>query len=143
MSSTSLLSLALLTALVAVAVVLHYEGLILLARRFRRFTSHRLALLTTMFGLLALHVIEIWVFAGGYWFGIHTLGLGAITPELVDYLDAVYFSAMVYTTVGFGDLVPSGALRLIVSGEALLGLSLITWSASFTFLQMQSLWRDD
>ena len=48
---------------------------------------------------------------------------------------------MVYTTVGFGDIVPEGALRMITMSEALSGLSLITWSASFTFLEMQRLWR--
>ncbi len=48
---------------------------------------------------------------------------------------------MVYTTVGFGDLVPAGALRMVSSTEALSGLALITWSASFTFLQMQRIWR--
>jgi hypothetical protein len=52
-----------------------------------------------------------------------------------------YYSAAVYTTVGFGDLIPTGGLRVLTSGEALLGLSLITWSASFTFVQMQRLWQ--
>ena len=49
---------------------------------------------------------------------------------------------MVYTTVGFGDLVPAGPIRMISSTEALTGLSLITWTASFTYLQMQRVWRD-
>lgn len=30
---------------------------------------------------------------------------------------------------------------MITGTEALAGLSLITWSASFTFLQMQRIWR--
>ena len=140
----TLTCLLLLGALVAIAVVLHYEALILIARQYRRITSHRLTLIITMFGLLTVHVLEIWVFALGYWAGVHWLGLGSIEPPLAGVLDAVYFSAMVYTTVGFGDLIPAGPIRLIVSGEALTGLSLITWSASFTFLQMQELWgRDD
>ena len=49
---------------------------------------------------------------------------------------------MVYTTVGFGDMVPESMTRLLTSAEALTGFLLITWSASFTFLQMQRLWRD-
>ena len=49
---------------------------------------------------------------------------------------------MVYTTVGFGDLVPTDEMRVLTSAEALAGLALITWSASFTYLQMQRLWRD-
>ena len=49
---------------------------------------------------------------------------------------------MVYTTVGFGDLVPDGPIRMIASTEALVGLAMITWSASFSYLQMQRIWRD-
>jgi hypothetical protein len=49
---------------------------------------------------------------------------------------------MVYTTVGFGDLIPSGPIKMITCAEALAGLALITWSASFTYLQMQRLWRE-
>ncbi len=54
----------------------------------------------------------------------------------------MYYSAMVYTTVGFGDQVPLGAIRMLTSAEALAGFALITWSASFTFLQMQRVWRE-
>jgi hypothetical protein len=48
---------------------------------------------------------------------------------------------MVYTTVGFGDLLPQGAIRFMSGMEALTGLVMITWSASFTFLEMQRDWR--
>jgi len=50
--------------------------------------------------------------------------------------------AAVYTTVGFGDITPEGPMRILVCIEALAGLVLITWSASFTFLVMQGYWRD-
>jgi hypothetical protein len=56
-------------------------------------------------------------------------------------LDAVYLSANTYTTVGFGDLAPVGPVRFIGGTMALTGLVLITWSASFTFLEMQRFWR--
>ena len=56
-------------------------------------------------------------------------------------LDAVYLSANTYTTVGFGDLAPVGPVRFIGDTMALTGLVLITWSASFTFLETQSFWR--
>ena len=52
----------------------------------------------------------------------------------------IYFSSVVYTTVGFGDLLPVGALRILTAAEGLAGLAMITWSASFTFLAMQRLW---
>jgi hypothetical protein len=43
--------------------------------------------------------------------------------------------------VGFGDLVPHGAIRFMTGMEALTGLVMITWSASFTFLEMQRDWH--
>ena len=128
-------------AIVGCCVLLHYESLRLLQHLFGNTRRHRTGVLFCMFGLLIAHIAEIWIFGLGYWASVYWLGIGTITPPLEEWLDAIYFSAMVYTTVGFGDLLPSGALRLLVSGEALTGLALITWSASFTFLQMQRLWR--
>ena len=59
------------------------------------------------------------------------------------FLDFVYFSAITYTTVGFGDYVPTGPIRFLAGTEALTGFLLITWSASFTFLEMQRYWGRD
>ena len=65
-------------------------------------------------------------------------GLGDLKGDhKLEVLDYVYFSSMTYTTVGYGDLFPSGPLRFIAAMEALLGLMLITWSASFTYLELQ------
>lgn len=128
-------------ALVGASVLVHYEALNILNKGVHQLPSKRLALVATMFGLLLAHVVEIWLFAGGYWLATN-LELGGFTPGLTDAFDTVYYSAMVYTTVGFGDLVPSGGLRMITSGEAVTGLSLITWSASFAFLQMQKVWEE-
>ena len=46
-----------------------------------------------------------------------------------------------FTTVGFGDIVPTGPLRLLAGMEALTGFVLITWTASFLYLEMNRLWR--
>ena len=43
--------------------------------------------------------------------------------------------------VGFGDLAPVGAVRFLSGTEALTGFVLITWSASFTYLEMERYWR--
>ena len=128
--------------LAGISVLFHYECLCLLDRLIDRFGSHRRRLLATMIGLLLAHIAEIWIYAGSYallnnvpGFGtIHTVPAGGIVA-----LDFAYYSAMVYTTVGFGDMVPTGGFRLITATEALTGLSLITWSASFTYLQMQAM----
>ena len=129
-------------ALVSLSVVLHYETLLQLERLSRVVRRHRWMILITLHGLLLAHVVEIWLFGFGYYLAEHQLGLGSVLPaEGQDWFHYVYYSAMVYTTVGFGDLIPVGPLRMISATEALAGLSLITWSASFTFLQMQRIWR--
>ncbi len=127
--------------LVAVCVLIHYETLNQLERTARLLRRHRWIILITVHAMLAAHVVEIWIFGFGYRLVEHDLGIGRITGIDEGWVDYIYFSAMVYTTVGFGDILPKGALRMMASTEALAGLSLITWSASFTFLQMQRIWR--
>lgn len=55
----------------------------------------------------------------------------------------LYFSAETYTSLGYGDVVPGGALRLLAGMEALNGLLLIGWSASFIYIAMERFWGDD
>ena len=57
--------------------------------------------------------------------------------------DCVYFSFTNYTTVGYGDIEPFGSIRFLAGLEAITGLSLITWSASFMFMEMTQFWQDD
>lgn len=56
-------------------------------------------------------------------------------------LDTVYLSAMTFSTVGFGDVAPAGPIRFIAGTEAVLGLFLIAWSATFTYYEMERNWR--
>lgn len=52
-------------------------------------------------------------------------------------LDCVYFSFVNYTTLGYGDQTPEGHIRFLAGTESLVGLVLVAWSASFTYLEMQ------
>ena len=52
----------------------------------------------------------------------------------------MYFSAVTYTTLGMGDMFPIANVRLIAGVEALTGLMMIGWSASFTYLAMEKFW---
>jgi hypothetical protein len=128
--------------LAGIAVMIHYEMLHFLSRRVYTPGRHRWLILGSVFGALFAHVMEIWIFGGAYWVAIEYFELGWTIPAPRDSFDYFYFSAMIYTTVGFGDIVPEGPIRMVASTEALIGLSLITWSASFTYLQMQRVWRD-
>jgi len=122
-------------------VVLHFTVIRLIVRVLvAERLSPKVAINGTVLALLLTHLVEIVLFAV-----CHELMLAAWGPGIGDLTgdyngtltDKVYFSTAVYTTVGFGDITPHGPIRLFVGVEALAGLVLITWSASFTFLVMQ------
>ena len=131
-------------AITALVVVIHYEGVHWLARRYvgNEPTRNRRAMLKIIFALLGLHIVEIWCYGVGYWVLARMPDTGFVHGEhgMDRVFDAIYFSAATFSTVGFGDLTPMGALRLLAGLEALTGLLLITWSASFTYLEMSRLW---
>ena len=139
----SILSWILNGALIALAVFIHYETLYTLASQIPNLTrvAPRYRVLLGVFAILIAHAIEIWVFAIGYYISV-TLGHGGLygmtTSDLLS--DCVYVSWIAYTTVGFGDVVASGDLRFLPGLEALTGFVLITWSASFLFIEMQKFW---
>jgi hypothetical protein len=131
------------TLIVVLCVILHYEALNVFSRLMRAIhVAPRLRVMTLIFAILAIHVSEIWIFGLGYWGLGATPGHGAlVASHPIGLLDDVYFSATCYTTLGLGDIAPIGAIRFLTGTEALTGFVLVTWSASFTFLEMQRFWR--
>lgn len=139
--ASHLLALAISGSVVTICVVLHYEALRFLSRTVGVHMHKRIGVLVVMLGLLMAHVLEIVIFALGYMLMQQGDGLGRINGiDGSNVFDFIYYSSVVYTTVGFGDLVPVGAIRILSGAEGLAGLAMITWSASFTFLAMQRLW---
>lgn len=129
---------------VGASVLVHYEGLNALSQGLARRPGHhsRRKVLYGIFGVLSLHIAEIWIFGLTVWVLLMFANTGSVTGSIPgSLLDAVYLSANTYTTVGFGDLAPVGPVRFIGGTTALTGLVLITWSASFTYLEMQRYWR--
>lgn len=139
----SLLTWTLNGSLIALAVFIHYETLYTLASHLPRLTfiAPRYRVLLGVFAILIAHAVGIWAFALGY-LAMIELGLGSLFGMTTNNLlsDCVYLSWVSFTTVGFGDVVPSGDLRFLPGLEALTGLVLITWSASFLFIEMQKFW---
>ena len=99
----------------------------------------------TAVGILVLiavvgHLLEIWVFS------VAILVLGSwsdhqFAEELqLDGFDAFYYSAVSYTSLGAEPLRET-SLRMLTAIEALVGLILITWTASFIFIVMQRTWE--
>jgi hypothetical protein len=127
---------------VVLGILVHYEGLIGLSRALRSRDRHqRVNVLYAILALLFLHVVEIWIFGFAVWGVLQWPECGQLSALTPQFLDAVYFSAVTFTTVGYGDMIPVGAVRFLAGTESLIGLMLITWSASFTYLEMERFWR--
>jgi hypothetical protein len=133
MSETGLLAenLAIGSAMVIAAILVHFFGLVILlavmGKAVGRFSQlgaimqSGALLLLVVFGLVAVHTIEIWMFALLY------LGIG----EFSTLEDAIYFSATTFSTLGYGDVTMSREHRLIGAIEGVLGFLLIGWSTAF------------
>ena len=132
-------------ALVATTVVIHYEMLRLLSIVIPRLRiKHRLRVLIGVFGTICAHFVEVCLFGLAFYWMAHLGGFGELSGNFDgSLLDSIYFSFTNYTTVGYGDIEPQGSLRFLAGIEALTGLSLITWSASFMFMEMTQFWNED
>ena len=130
-------------ALIAVAVVIHYEILRVLSVLIPRWPiQHRMKVVMGLLGALTAHVIEIWVFGAGFYFLVMNPAFGNLVGNYQhSLLDSVYFSFVTYTSLGIGDIVPIGNLRFLAGLETLTGLVLITWTASFMYIEMQRFWE--
>lgn len=128
--------------LIISCVLFHYEALRFIESTIVRVREHRRAVLVVIFGVVAAHLVEILVYALAMYLG-HHLGLGALVgethPRPAQYF---YLSAETFTTLGLGDIYPTGDLRLIASIEPLIGMLLIGWSGSYTYLAVQRNWFD-
>ncbi len=137
-----LITLVMTTVLVVMAVLVHYEALLRLMALMRLLRIRpRTRIAVGVLGALAAHVIEIFIFALGYYLLIHVQRVGELTGSLTEpWRDCVYFSFSVYSSLGFGDIIATGPLRFLTGMEVLTGLVLIAWTASFMYVEMQRLW---
>ena len=131
------------SAVAAIAVMIHYEFLYHLTTLMPKMKIlHRLRIVFGVFGALIAHMVEVWLFALAYYFMNHSEQWGSLEGNFDgSLLDCVYFSFTTFTTLGFGDIEPTGDLRYLTGVESLTGLVLITWTASFLYLEMQRYWE--
>ena len=117
--------------LMAFCVVIHATGVTLAVRWLRQPSStsaRRFRQEVWLFNRLAgwiilLHLIEVTAWALVYTWR-------AAMPDLSS---ALYFSAVTYTTTGYGDLVLPEQWRLVGAIEALTGILMCGWSTGFFF----------
>jgi len=116
--------------LMAACVVIHASGVTwalgqldrtsMRGRRFWRTTTVGIGLATRM---VICHLAEIALWALLY----------LSTQAMRDLPSSLYFSAVTYTTTGYGDLVLPGEWRLVGGVEALTGILMCGWSTAFFF----------
>jgi hypothetical protein len=125
----------------AACVGIHHRALLTLSRLASvSETWRRGGVIVGVLGGIVAHVVEIGVYGAAHALLAGTGRHGSL-GESVTCGDYVYYSFVTYTTLGFGDITPTGPIRLLTCTEALTGLVLITWTASFLFLQMQRHWQ--
>lgn len=138
-----MLGISLINILIVIVVVLvHYEFLYWMTALMPRIkAAHRFRIVLGVAGALLAHAVEVWVFAFAYYFMHHSERWGSLQGNFDGSLrDCVYFSFTVFSTLGFGDIEAVGLIRFLTGVESLAGLVLITWSASFLFVEMQRYW---
>jgi hypothetical protein len=130
------------TLIVTATILIHYETLYHLAKRLPLIhVIPRYRVMLSVMVIILAHIAEIWLFALGYFVMIHLGTFGTLSGSVdLSLLDCSYFSFTTYTTLGVGDIAPSGYLRFLTGLESLTGLVMITWSASFVVLEMQKYW---
>ena len=117
--------------LVALTVLIHTSGLLLLGR-ITPWTGHRLGLHThdagrafmmmvSVLGIFALHTVEIWLWAAIF-AQLH------VTPTFFDALD---LSTAMFSTVGYGQTEIDASWRLLTALEGINGFILIGWSTAY------------
>ena len=131
MTAELLLQLVTASAMVALTILVHLFGLgVLLA--LLRFHTRRLMtrevlvnqvlrLFGVALGLFAVHTVEIWSYAVLY----------RILDALPRFEDALYFSTVTYTTIGYGDLTLARPWRILGAIEGANGVILLGWSTAF------------
>jgi hypothetical protein len=119
-------------ALLAATVVIHGSGLMLLSRwkKVDDVDPNSVAptdlldlghALLTVLALFALHGAEIWLYALFY----------SVMNIMPDFYDALYFSTMTYSTLGFDDSGLDYQWRLVAAIESINGLLLVGWSTAY------------
>jgi hypothetical protein len=121
---------------------IHYEVLRLLTAGLPVLQIRpRLQLILVILGAFCAHFLEILLYGAAYWVLATWFDIGSMGPPgPLPFSRCLYFSAETYTTLGYGDVLPHGDLRLLAGLEALNGMLLIGWTASFTFLSMERFW---
>lgn len=124
-----LVQLSLATLMVVITALIHLFGLAILMRLLRSHSrilrKHRIMPLTLLLaattGIVAIHTVEIWMYAGVY----------LLLHAFSSFEQALYFSTVTYATIGYGDLVMPHQWRILGAIEGASGIIMLGWSTAF------------
>lgn len=136
------ITIGLAAAMVMVCVLVHYETLRFASVLMPKLTIRpRKRILFVMGAAFLAHSAEVWLCAALFYVIGHWGGLGGIAGKFDGtFYEYLYFSTVSYTSLGIGDIYPTGVLRILTGVEALIGLAMIAWTGSFTYLAMEKFW---
>jgi Ion channel len=125
-------------SLMALCVAIHAAGVSWALQRLRRrprqaphfWVGTRLFVMVAIW-IVLLHLAEIAVWAVFYLW----------RDAMADLPSALYFSAVTYTTTGYGDVVLAEGWRLLGAVEALTGILMCGWSTGFFFAIVNRLYE--
>jgi hypothetical protein len=128
--------------LLVATTVIHYEVLRLLTTALALLRIQpRVKLIVVIVAAFGAHATEILLYGLAYYLLATHLGRGSMgETDILTFPRCLYFSAETFTSLGYGDVVPHGDLRLLAGMEALNGLLLIGWTTSYTYISMERFW---
>ena len=136
------------TALIFITSGIVYETLALVWDRLPKMRIGRRRMILVIGAIFATHTLCIWVYGIAYYLLLNHANLGTLAGESfeaghygTDLFSAVYYSTITYTSLGFGDVFPTGGLRFLSGIETLNGLVLVGWTVSYAFIVMQKYWK--
>lgn len=84
--------------------------------------------------LTLLHASQCTLWAVAYYFNPYI-------TDLSSFEQAIYFSLITFTTIGYGDVIINSEWRILAGLEAVNGIMLIGWSTAMIFSFLQILYR--
>lgn len=130
------------TSIICVTVIFHIVGLVSLALIMKTIGTKLadvkiqlktvLLLVTCVFGVLFLHVVEAWAWAGVF----------MVLGEFDNLERALYFSIVTSTTLGYGDITLSEQWQLLSTFEAMGGLILFGATTAFLLGVMGNMFKN-
>jgi Ion channel len=129
--------------LLVISTLIHYEALRGLSFVLPRLAMPpRIKVVLALLGAVAAHAVEVLLYALTIQQLAANHGLGTIgDTDQPTLLTCLYFASTTYTSLGYGDVLPTGPLRMFAGSMALIGLLLIGWTAAYIYIAMERFWE--